>query len=116
MIITIHGTGIELTEAIRQYATEKVESLEKFFDNIVRADIDVGKLSNHHQKGDIFYAEVNLHIPGKTLRVVKEEADLYKAIDKVKDHLKEELNSAKDKMRHKNREEIRHNKEYPLDE
>ena len=31
------------------------------------------------------------------LRVVKEEADLYKAIDKVKDHFKVELESMKEK-------------------
>ena len=34
MKITIQGTGIELTEAIKQYAEEKVQSLEKYFDNI----------------------------------------------------------------------------------
>ena len=112
MIITIQGTGIELTPAMRQYAKEKVESLTKFFDNIVKAEIDLGKTSNHHQKGDIFYAEVNLHVPRQLLRVVKEEEDLYKAIDKVKDHLKDELQKMKEKMRVKDRRGLRNQKEY----
>ncbi len=112
MIITIHGTGMELTPAIREYAEEKISSLEKFFDKITKAEIDLGMQSHHHNKGDIFYAEVTLDIPGRVLRVVKEEPDLYKAIDKVKDHLKIELDSAKEKMRRIDKEEIRDQKEY----
>lgn len=114
MIITIHGTGMELTQAIRDYAEEKITSLEKFFDNIQRASIDMGMKSRHHQKGNIFYAEVNLSIPGHMLRVVKEEDDLYKAIDKVKDQLKIDLEKMKEKMREKNKEEVRENKGYHL--
>jgi ribosome-associated translation inhibitor RaiA len=73
--------------------------------------------SNHHNKGKIYYAEVNLDIPGHpTIRVVKESEDLYKAIDKVKDHLKVELDSAKEKMRRKDKEEIRGQKEYVLED
>jgi len=115
MIITIHGTGMELTPAIREFAEEKVQSLEKFFDNITKAEIDLGMQSHHHNKGKIFYAEVTLDIPGRTLRVVKEEEDLYKAIEKVKDHLKLELDTAKEKMRRKDKEEIRDQKEYDVE-
>ena len=114
MIVTIHGTGMELTPAIREYAEEKITSLEKFFDNITKAEIDVGMQSHHHNKGDIFYAEVNLDLPGRTLRVVKEEVDLYKAIDKVKDHLKVELEDLKEKMRRIDKDEIRGQKEYDV--
>lgn len=114
MIITIHGTGMELTQALRNYAEEKITSLEKFFEGIIRADIDIGLRSHHHNKGKIFYAEVNLSIPGHMLRIVKEEDDLYKAIDKVKDHLKVDLEKMKEKMREKNKEEVRENKGYHL--
>lgn len=117
MIITLHGTGMELTPAIREYAEEKVLGLEKFFDNITKADVDIGMQSQHHNKGKIYYAEVTLDIPGRTVRVVKESEDLYKAIDKVKDHLKVELDSAKEKMRRIDKDEIRGQKEYlPTDD
>ena len=106
---------MELTPAIREFAEEKVQSLTKFFDNITKAEVDVGMQSHHHNKGSIFYAEITLDIPGRTIRVVKEEEDLYKAIEKVKDHLKVELESAKEKMRHKDKEEIRDQKEYNAD-
>lgn len=112
MNINIKGTGIDLTEAIKDYAQEKMQTLVKFFDNIQHIDIDVGMRGNHHNKGDVYYAEVNMSIPGRLVRVVKEEADLYKAIDKVKDHLKVELEQEKEKMRRKDKHVLRAQKEY----
>lgn len=114
MIINIQGTGIDLTEAIKNYAQEKISGLEKFFDNIRQADIDVGLTNNHHQKGKIYFAEVNLHVPGQIVRVTRECEDLYKAIDKVKDHLKQELQKMKEKMRGKNKKVLRAEKEYKV--
>ena len=112
MIINIKCTGMELTSALRQYAEEKVESLVKYFDNIQQADIDIGVRNHHHQKGKIFYAEVNLFVPGRTLRVVKDAEELYKAIDKVRDHLKVEFEKMKGKMRRKDRKVLREVKGY----
>lgn len=113
MNINIKGTGMDLTEAIKTYAQEKMETLQKFFDNIQHIDIDVGMRSNHHNNsGSMFYAEVNMSIPGRLVRVVKEEADLYKAIDKVKDHLKVELEQEKEKMRRKDKTVLRDQKAY----
>lgn len=112
MIITIQATGIDLTDSIKEYATEKITSLGKFFDGIVAADIDIGMRGHHHQKGDVFYAEVNMSIPGHLLRVVKESNDLYKAIDKVRDHYKVEFEKIKGKMRGKDRDLIRDQRGY----
>ncbi len=112
MTINIHGTGLEVTPAMRAYAEEKIGGLTKFFENIQQANIDMGMRSNHHNKGDIYYAEVNIDVPGHIIRVEKEEADLYKAIDKVKDHLKVELEKVKEKMRRRDKTELRGQKEY----
>jgi putative sigma-54 modulation protein len=112
MIITIQGTGIELTDAIKAYALKKVTALEKFFNNATKFEIDVGLKSHHHQKGKIFYAECNVHVPGALIRVVKDAEDLYRAIDKVKDHLKVELESTKEKRRAKDKKTIRAKKGY----
>ena len=112
MNINIKGTGMDLTDPIRKYAEEKVQSLTKFFENIQQADIDVGLESSHHNKGKIYYAEVNLHIPGKIVRVKKNAEGLYKAIDKVKDHLKVELEKAKGKMNNIDKQVLRDQKGY----
>ena len=112
MNINIKATGMDLTDAIRDYAEGKVKSLTKFFENIQQADIDVGLESNHHNKGKIYYAEVNLQIPGKMVRVKKNAEELYKAIDKVKDHLKVELEKAKGKIRDLDKKALRNQKGY----
>ena len=113
MQITIQGTGMDLTEALKGYATEKIESLDRLHDHIQSAKIEIGLRSNHHQKGKIYFAEVMLHIPhNHIIRVVKEAEDLYKAIDKVRDHMKVELEKIKGKLHGRDREEIRSLKEF----
>ena len=112
MVINIKATNMDMTDAIRSYAEEKVSALTKYFENIQQADIDVGMESHHHQKGKVYYAEVNLHIPGRILRVKKNSENLYKAIDKVKDHLKVELEKVKGKMRGIDKQVLRDQKGY----
>jgi putative sigma-54 modulation protein len=90
---------MELTDAIKEHVNEKVGSLEKYFDNIIEARVDVGKTTDHHQKGDVFRAEVNLQVPGTLLRAEAVEEDLYKAINEVKNELQRQLVEYKEKMR-----------------
>lgn len=104
MNISVKGTNMELTPAISQYIDEKVGSLEKFImasdPTTVRASIEVGKTTRHHNSGnDIFLAEINLYIDGKTLRAVSEQGTLYAAIDDMKDEITREINSSKNKQR-----------------
>jgi putative sigma-54 modulation protein len=96
MNITIEPKGMELTEALRAYAEEKFSMLEKFGD-IVKIDVDLGMTSGHHTKGEVYVCEAHVFLPGKDFFVQREEEDLYRAIDKVKDHLKNELAEWKDR-------------------
>lgn len=107
MKIVIKGTKLELTQPIKDYVNEKIGSLEKFFGKIIEARVEVEMTTRHHQKGDIYRAEVNLRIPGKIIRVEKTEKNLYKAIDKVKDHLIEQLSEYKERQRDKRFRELR---------
>ena len=115
MQIQIRGKSIELTEAIKDYVEKKISGLDKFYDEILRAEVVVGKESNHHLKGEFFICECKLAVPGNDLFVEKNEKDLYKAIDKVRDHLEEELKKHKVMQREKDKKdkrEVRANKEY----
>lgn len=107
MKITITSRNIDMTEKLEDYATQKIESLGKFFNNIISARIDLGKESTNHISGKIFYANVNLAVPGKTLRAEETEKSLEKAIDKAKDDLQRELKKYKAKFDKKNNESIR---------
>ncbi len=99
MTINITHRGIELTPAITAYIEEKMTLLARYEERLEHLDVEVGMTSNHHQKGDIFFCKVVAAVQGDVLRLEKEEEDLYKAIDKVKDHLRLELAERKDRIR-----------------
>ena len=87
-------TGLELTEAIENYTREKIGMLEKFLQHIglpQSARIEIGKISEHHKKGKIFFAEVNLELPHRLLRATADSEDLYKAIDLVRKEMEREI-------------------------
>jgi ribosomal subunit interface protein len=91
--------NMEMTDAIMAYVEEKLMSLEKLCERYSPCDIavEVGKTSEHHNKGDIFRAEANMTIPGGLLRAESTKDDLYAAIDDVKDQLKRQLVDRKER-------------------
>jgi putative sigma-54 modulation protein len=102
MNIIIKGTNLELHNDLKEYVNEKIGGLKKFIENenvdssSVTARVELAKTTQHHQHGDIYKAEVNLQFPGKMIRSVDESDDIYKSIDRVKDELREMINSYKD--------------------
>jgi len=114
--VIVQANGVDMTDAIHTYAEEKMSSLDKFFDGITKVDLICGMHSQHHNKGKIYFCEVNVSLPQKTVHIEKEAEDLYKAIDKVKDHLKIELEKIKGKLHAKDHELIREQKAYHMDE
>ena len=99
MKMNLKATGIELTPAIADYATKKVEALEKFFRTApdAVAHVEVGKSTQHHRHGDVFRAEIRVMGQGLDHYAAAEEADLYAAIDAVKDELVSSLKHEKGK-------------------
>ncbi len=114
MNINVQAKGVDMTDAIKVYVEGKAGSLEKYFDNITGVDVIVGMNSQHHQKGKVYFAEFNVQVPGKNLNLKKEAENLYKAIDKVRDHLKIEFEKMKGKMRDKDKKILRENKGYEI--
>jgi putative sigma-54 modulation protein len=98
MHIDIKATNIELTPEIKTYVEEKIGDLDKFLteaDQPIHARVEVGRTTFHHQKGDIYLAEVNLMLGGRTLRSKRETSDLHAAILEVRDELSREIKKAK---------------------
>lgn len=98
-ITRIKGTNMDLTDAIKDAVENDLATLDAMVERwgtAVSADVEVGKISNHHQKGEIFRAEVNLTIPGKLLRAENENEDLYAAIREVTHTLQRELDKEKE--------------------
>lgn len=99
MKINIKASKLELTDAIYDYCQMKMDMIEKYLGDtqVLNCDVEIAKSVGGQNKGEIFRAEVNLEVPRKLLRVEKTEKDLYKAIDKVKDHLEIVIKKYKEK-------------------
>jgi putative sigma-54 modulation protein len=100
MRVNIKATNIELTNEIREYIEKRISSLEKFFntsDPIIQ--FEVSRTTNHHKHGDIFKAEINMMHGGKNFRTEATHADLFSAIDEVRDDSYNKLVSFKDRMK-----------------
>lgn len=101
MKITIKATGLELTPPIKEFIEEKVGSVQKFlqrFDdnNQVLAEVEIGRPSTHHSKGEVYFAEININLPGNILRAKTENSDIRAAINDAKEVLKREIDRYKD--------------------
>jgi ribosomal subunit interface protein len=100
MRINEKGTNMNITAEIKDYLYKKLAYLEKFLskkDESVMCDVELGMISRHHKSGDVFRAEINLQMPGKSLRAEAEMGDIYAAIDIAKDEMVRELQVTKDK-------------------
>ena len=100
MNIKITSKNFEITPAIDEYVTRKISSLQKFFNakDITLCEVEIGRTTKHHKSGVIFRAEVNIAEPGSSqIYAVAEEADLYAAIDIVRDEAERAIVSRKSK-------------------
>ncbi len=102
MNIDIKATNIELTAPLKEYIEEKIGSLDKFLkrwemEGGIEIRVEVGRMSVHHHKGNVFRTEVNIDMPGKVLRAEDEDRDVRLTIDRVKDKLKAEIQKYKGK-------------------
>jgi len=95
MNIAIKATHIDLTEAIKQYAEEKVAGLAKFIDPL-DAKVELERDRNH-RSGEVFRAEVSVLVGGRHMIADATAVDLYAAIDLVIPKIKEQISKFKDK-------------------
>ena len=113
MTINITHRGTELTQAIKDYVEEKIRSLQKYNPALMHIDVEVGLATRHHQKGDIYECKVVVESKGQgVMRIEKDADDLYKAIDKVRDHLRVVFSDQKKRLGDKRTAE----EEIPMDE
>jgi putative sigma-54 modulation protein len=103
MKIVIKSTKLDLTPTIEDYAKKKLETLQRFLKKFEKESelemfVEISKTTRHHHKGDIFYAELNLSLPKKMIRIEEYHSDIYAAIDVLKDRTKAEISKLKSKI------------------
>jgi putative sigma-54 modulation protein len=101
MKFMISGRDIEVTEALKDYAKEKIGKISKYFDDdtVIEAQISLHVENQRHM------VEVTMFVDGLILRGEKETGDMYASIDGVADKLARQVRKYKSKIRRKLRKE-----------
>jgi putative sigma-54 modulation protein len=92
MNLQVSGHHLEVTPALRDYVTGKLERITRHFDNVIDVNVilSVDKLK---QK-----AEVTVHLAGKDVYVESVDEDLYAAVDGLVDKLERQVQRYKQKL------------------
>lgn len=101
MNINIRGDKIEVTDSIKNYVKEKLDRLDKYFDE--PSSIDAHVLIR--VRNGIEVIEVTIPTGKYTLRAEEKNEDLYAAIDLVIDVLERQIRKNKTKLNKKRNEE-----------
>ena len=91
--MNLHLTGhqLEITPAMRDYVTGKLDRITRHFDSVidVRVILSVEKLKHK--------IEANVHLSGKDIFVESHDTDMYAAIDTLVDKLDRQILRHKEK-------------------
>ena len=97
MNLTINGHHLDVTPALHQYVTSKLERITRHFDQVVDVKV-ILSVDNQTEKDLRQKAECNLHVKGKDLHAESQHADMYAAIDDLADKLDRQVLRYKDKV------------------
>jgi putative sigma-54 modulation protein len=91
MNLNFAGKDFEITDAIKNYANEKISKLEKYFGDNFDAVATLGIEGNEQ------VAEIRITVNGQVFKAVTASKDLYSSIDKDIDILEGQIRKSKSK-------------------
>lgn len=92
MDIVLTGRHIDLTDAIRNQVTEKLQRVSRLVSDSAKAEV-VLAVEKYRQK-----IEITLHTHGKMIHAESVTSDLYGSLDLVVDKLERQIHRFKDKF------------------
>lgn len=97
MQLNIAGHHVEVTDALHDYVSSKLERLERHFDQVSNIDVilSVEKLVQR--------AEATVPVNGQNLFAYAEDQNMYAAIDALVDKLDRQIIKRKEKLTDRNR-------------
>jgi putative sigma-54 modulation protein len=106
MQINITFRNLEATEALKEYAREKIDRVNKYLDRAGEAHV-VLSLERH-----LHHADLTIHAGSFLLRGREKSEDMYASIDLAMDKIERQLRRYKEKLkRHHGRDRIHHGQE-----
>ncbi|MES2995007.1 MAG: HPF/RaiA family ribosome-associated protein [Patescibacteria group bacterium] len=100
MQIHFKGTNYELAPEVSALASRKIEGLRKYLgksDGHVRAYVDMGKETEAHQAGRIWYVDINFDADGRRFYAKAVDESIETALDTAVRELASELHTARKK-------------------
>ncbi|MDO5058891.1 MAG: ribosome-associated translation inhibitor RaiA [Neisseria sp.] len=91
MNLKITGLHFDVSDAIKQYAAEKLERINRHSANLISVSLTLSLDKPKHK------AEAHAHLSGKDVHVEAVENDMYAAIDVLMDKLDRALIKHKEK-------------------
>ncbi len=93
MNLSVTGQHIDVTDPLKDYVQEKMNKLERHFDNLtdIHVILSVEKLRQQ--------AEAVLDLAGSRIHAEAEEHDMYAAIDALTDKLDRQVIKHKEKLK-----------------
>ena len=105
MQLNVTGHHIDLTDSLQNYVKDKMERLERHFDNVTNVHVVLTVQKLRHK------AEATIHISGADVFADSEDADMYAAIDALADKLDRQIKKHKEKQTNHHRGEGRAQKQ-----
>jgi putative sigma-54 modulation protein len=97
MNLTISGHHLEVTPALRNYVTGKLDRITRHFDQVVDFKVLL-TVEKQKEKEKRQRAECNIHVKGNDLFAESAHEDLYAAVDELMDKLDRQVVRHKTKL------------------
>jgi putative sigma-54 modulation protein len=95
--IIVKGKNLEVTDALKQHAIDKVSRVEKYFDGILKTEIEMS-VERNPKIPESQVVEVTIFSSGPVIRAKESAPDMYQAIDMVTAKLERQARKVKKKM------------------
>ena len=92
MQLNLSGQNIDVTEALKSYAQEKLDRIQKHFDHVTNTNVVLRVEKERH------IVEATIHTKGAALHAEAEGTDMYAAIDALTDRLDRQVKKHNEKM------------------
>ncbi len=95
--LVIQGKNIDITDAMREYVSEKIERAVSHFAQIT-SEVDINlSVARNPRISDSQSAEVTIYANGTVIRAEESSGDMYASVDRVADKITRQLRKFKER-------------------
>ncbi len=99
MEIVVKGRHCEVSDRFRNHVEEKLASLEKYDQRVIRVDVEVSQETNPRQSSQSVCVEITIRSKGPVIRAEASAEDKLSALDKAVERLNSQARKAHDRKR-----------------